>query len=107
MLSCLQVQRTAPLARLFADILTTADGLWLMEDYPSGELSRPLVHLLSLSGDFLKIISDSQWLMQTPLSIPDEGLSEATGTGSSQANREPSQADGGSFRTCRWRTEID
>ena len=80
--------------------------LWLMEDYPSVELSRPMVHLI-LSFDSLKIILDSQWLMQMPLRSPDERLSEATGTGSSQINREPSQADGGSSKTRRWRTEMD
>ena len=36
-----------------------------MDDYPSGEHSRLIVRLLILSEDFLKIISDSQWLMHT------------------------------------------
>ena len=43
--------------------------LRLMEDYPSEEPSRPIVHLLMISEDPLKIISDSQWLIQTEASL--------------------------------------
>ena len=40
-----------------------------MEDYPSEEPSRPKVHLRMISEDPLKIISDSQWLIQTEASL--------------------------------------
>ena len=43
--------------------------LQLMKNYPSGEPSRPMVHLLMISEDSLKIISASQWLMQTKASL--------------------------------------
>ena len=44
------------------DILTTAraHGLFRWWDYPSGELSRLMAHLLMISEDLLKFISDSQ-----------------------------------------------
>ena len=78
----------------------------LIWDYPSGEPSRPTVHLM-LSKDFLKIISDSQWHTQTEASL-QPGRKAILGERQMVLSDHwgPSQADGES-KISRWRIEID
>ena len=66
------------------------------------------VALLRLLKGSLKIVTNLQRLMQKEVPLSAEGRSsEATGIGSSQVSRGPSQSDGGSSETIRWCNESD